>query len=233
MSAPLLLILAGPAGSGKSTLCERLVAAGLGFSRVITSTTRAPRPGEVNGVHYHFLTPAQFDEKITAGAFLEWARVHGERRYGTLAASVLQPLTTGQNLVINLDVQGVASVCRAANWIRACEPRTAAPKWLAPPRGDDAQRQGGRMTALPKALPLFPLRSVLFPGGLLSLRIFETRYLDMVTSCLREERAFGVVCLNQGHEVKQASDAAALRFEPTGTLAHVVDVDFEDERRRR
>ncbi len=114
VSAPLLLILAGPAGSGKSTLCERLVAAGLGFSRVITSTTRAPRPGEVNGVHYHFLTPAQFDEKITAGAFLEWARVHGERRYGTLAASVLQPLTTGQNLVINLDVQGVASVCRAA-----------------------------------------------------------------------------------------------------------------------
>ncbi|MBP6337634.1 MAG: LON peptidase substrate-binding domain-containing protein [Vitreoscilla sp.] len=83
------------------------------------------------------------------------------------------------------------------------------------------------MTALPKALPLFPLRSVLFPGGLLSLRIFETRYLDMVTSCLREERAFGVVCLNQGHEVKRARDAAALRFEPIGTLAHVVDVDAD------
>lgn len=112
--APLLLIIAGPAGSGKSTLCEQLVAAGLGFSRVITTTTRAPRPGEVDGVHYHFLTPAQFDEKIASQAFLEWARVHGERRYGTLAASVLEPLAAGESLVINLDVQGVASVRQAA-----------------------------------------------------------------------------------------------------------------------
>lgn len=83
------------------------------------------------------------------------------------------------------------------------------------------------MTALPEALPLFPLRSVLFPGGLLSLRIFEARYLDMVTDCLREERAFGVACLRQGQEVKRANDAAALRFEPIGTLAHVVDVDAD------
>jgi len=113
-ATPLLLILAGPAGSGKSTLCERLVESGLGFSRIITTTTRAPRPGEVNGVHYHFLTPAQFDEKIAAGAFLEWAWVHGERRYGTLAASVREPLSRGENLVANLDVQGCASVRTAA-----------------------------------------------------------------------------------------------------------------------
>ena len=51
-SAPVLLVLAGPAGSGKTTLCERLVAEVPGFTRVITSTTRDPRPGEVNGVHY-------------------------------------------------------------------------------------------------------------------------------------------------------------------------------------
>lgn len=54
---PLLLILAGPAGSGKSTLCDRLVQAGMGFSRVVTTTTRRPREGEVNGVHYHFFSP--------------------------------------------------------------------------------------------------------------------------------------------------------------------------------
>lgn len=113
-AAPLLIILAGPAGSGKSTLCDRLVGAGLGFSRIITTTTRTPRPGEINGVHYHFLTPAQFDEKIAAGAFLEWAWVHGERRYGTLAASVREPLARGENLVANLDVQGCASVRAAA-----------------------------------------------------------------------------------------------------------------------
>lgn len=111
---PVLLVLAGPAGSGKSTLCERIVREVPGFERVITTTTRAPRPGEINGVHYHFLTPEQFDAKIVADEFLEWAWVHGERRYGTLAASVLEPLKRGQSLAINLDVQGVASLREAA-----------------------------------------------------------------------------------------------------------------------
>jgi guanylate kinase len=106
-------VLAGPAGSGKSTLCERLVEAGLGFARVITSTTRDPRPGEINGVHYHFLSPAEFDAKVARGDFLEWAWVHGARRYGTLAASVLDPLARGESLVVNLDVQGVASLREA------------------------------------------------------------------------------------------------------------------------
>jgi guanylate kinase len=109
-----LLIVAGPSGSGKSTLCDRLVAAGVGFSRVITSTTRAPREGEVDGVHYHFFTPAEFDARIAAGEFLEWAWVHGERRYGTLAASVLDPLARGRDLVLSVDVQGVESIRRAA-----------------------------------------------------------------------------------------------------------------------
>jgi guanylate kinase len=109
-----LLVLAGPAGSGKSTLCDRLVAEDASFRRVITSTTRAPREGEINDVHYHFFTPAEFDAKIAANAFLEWAWVHGKRRYGTLAASVLGPLARGQNLVMSVDVQGVESFRRAA-----------------------------------------------------------------------------------------------------------------------
>ena len=111
---PILLVLAGPAGSGKSTLCDRLVAAGMGFTRVVTSTTRAPREGEVNGVHYHFFTPQEFDARVAAGEFLEWAWVHGERRYGTLAASVLGPLAQGSSLVMSVDVQGVASLRRIA-----------------------------------------------------------------------------------------------------------------------
>lgn len=114
-SNPLLLVLAGPAGSGKSTLCDRLVASNTGFSRIITTTTRQPRPGEINGVHYHFFNTAQFDEKLAKGEFLEWAKVHGERRYGTLAASVLDPLNRGESLVVNLDVQGVASLREATH----------------------------------------------------------------------------------------------------------------------
>jgi len=118
--APVLLVLAGPAGSGKSTLCDRLVLEEPSFSRVITTTTRAPREGELNGVHYHFLTPAQFDQKVTAGEFLEWAWVHSDptsgldRRYGTLKSSVLEPLAAGRNLVMSVDVQGVASFRAAA-----------------------------------------------------------------------------------------------------------------------
>jgi guanylate kinase len=109
-----LLVLAGPAGSGKTTLCERMVSEVPGFSRVITTTTRAPRPGEVQGVHYHFFTPEQFDERVAAGAFLEWAWVHQKNRYGTLASSVLDPLAAGRSLIINVDVQGVDNFRRAA-----------------------------------------------------------------------------------------------------------------------
>jgi guanylate kinase len=114
---PVLLILAGPAGSGKSTLCDRLVAEDPSFSRVITTTTRPPREGEINGVHYHFFSPEEFERRIAAGEFLEWAQVHGKDRrrlYGTLAASVLEPLAAGRNLIMSVDVQGVESFRRAA-----------------------------------------------------------------------------------------------------------------------
>ena len=117
---PVLLVLAGPAGSGKSTLCDRLVAEDPSFSRVITTTTRAPRPGEVNGVHYHFFTPEEFDRRVANDEFLEWAWVHAnpasgqDRRYGTLKSSVFDPLSRGQNLIMSVDVQGVESFRRAA-----------------------------------------------------------------------------------------------------------------------
>ncbi len=113
-TTPVLLVLAGPAGSGKTTLCERMVAEVPGFSRIVTTTTREPRPGEVNGVHYHFFSPDEFDAKVAAGEFLEWAWVHRKNRYGTLASSVLDPLAAGQSLVINVDVQGVENFRRAA-----------------------------------------------------------------------------------------------------------------------
>jgi guanylate kinase len=113
-AAPVLLVLAGPAGSGKTTLCERMVAEVPGFSRVVTSTTREPRPGEVNGRDYHFFTAEEFDQRLAADAFLEWALVHRKHRYGTLASSVLDPLAAGQSLIINVDVQGVENFRGAA-----------------------------------------------------------------------------------------------------------------------
>lgn len=115
--APVLLVIAGPAGSGKSTLCDRLVAERPEFARVVTTTTRAPRAGEVDGLHYHFFSPAEFRRRIAAGDFLEWAQVHGEREdrlYGTLKSSVLGPLAAGRDLVLSIDVQGVESFRRVA-----------------------------------------------------------------------------------------------------------------------
>lgn len=75
------------------------------------------------------------------------------------------------------------------------------------------------------ALPLFPLQSVLFPGGLLSLRVFEARYLDLVGDCLREGRRFGVVALRKGSEVNKGSGEVA--FEAIGCEAELIDVDSE------
>lgn len=115
MAAPqtALVILAGPAGAGKSTLCDRMVAEVPGFERVITATTRPPRPNEVDGRDYHFYSEAEFDARVAAGGFLEWAWVHRKARYGTPKSSVLDRLPH-TNLVMNIDVQGVRSIRAAA-----------------------------------------------------------------------------------------------------------------------
>lgn len=118
MKKTVLLILAGPAGVGKSTLCDRLVREVPGFERVITATTRRPRPNEVDGVDYHFISDEEFDRRLAAGDFLEWARIHQKQRSGVLKSTVLDRLGHS-NLVLNIDVQGVRNIRAAA----AKEPR--------------------------------------------------------------------------------------------------------------
>jgi len=137
----LLIILAGPAGSGKSTLCERIVRECPGFERVVTATTRAPRPGEVQGRDYHFFSEEEFDRLVAEGAFLEWARVHGhERRYGTLRRTIDEKLSAHIDLCMNVDVQGVASIQRVA----AADPvlaRRLVTLFLMPPDLDELRRR--------------------------------------------------------------------------------------------
>ena len=110
MSRALLIVVSGPAGSGKTTLCSRLTEAfPQAIRRVITCTTRVPRPGEVDGVDYHFLTRESFERQISAGVFLEHAVVHGNL-YGPRSADVAAHLDAGFDALLNVDVQGAATI---------------------------------------------------------------------------------------------------------------------------
>ena len=108
-----LFIVSGPSGSGKTTLCRRAEADGL-TAYSISCTTRAPRPGEKDGVDYYFLSQDAFDAKVAAGEFLEHACVHGNS-YGTLRSEVVRILESGRNVVMDIDVQGAASIRSCAD----------------------------------------------------------------------------------------------------------------------
>ena len=103
-----LFVLSAPSGAGKSTLREGLQRDG-GFVYSISCTTRAPRPGEVDGKDYRFLTKADFEQRIAAGEFLEHALVHGNY-YGTLQSTVLESLRCGTDVLLDIDVQGAATI---------------------------------------------------------------------------------------------------------------------------
>jgi guanylate kinase len=105
-SSPVILIICGPAGSGKTTLCDQLLAEFPDrIQRIVTTTSRRPRPGEVDGIDYHFLDSESFARLIKDGAFIEWARVHG-RYYGSQKQHILKQLETGKDLILNIDIQG-------------------------------------------------------------------------------------------------------------------------------
>ncbi|PXA05580.1 guanylate kinase [Coraliomargarita sinensis] len=104
----LLLIVSGPAGSGKTTVCERMLAEEPGVSRVVTATTRPPREGEQHKVDYYFFDHATFETKVAAGEFYEFANVHSNR-YGTLKSEIQDKLAAGTDLLLNIDVQGAAT----------------------------------------------------------------------------------------------------------------------------
>jgi len=104
----ILFVLSAPSGAGKSTLRTGLQK-NQDFAYSVSCTTRSPRAGEVDGSDYHFLSRADFEEKIAAGEFLEHAQVHGNY-YGTLKSAVLDILHTGTDVLIDIDTQGAAMI---------------------------------------------------------------------------------------------------------------------------
>lgn len=109
MNTACLFIVSGPSGAGKGTLVRNLLDRVPGSWLSISATTREPRPGEHDGVHYYFLTTEEFRERVDAGGFLEWAEVHGHR-YGTLRSPVESRISEGDSVVLEIDPQGALQV---------------------------------------------------------------------------------------------------------------------------
>lgn len=100
-----LFVISGPAGVGKSEIVKKVLERHPDVSLSVSCTTRQPRPGEVNGVSYHFVSDERFDELVSQDAFYEWAHVH-QNRYGTLKSVVKEQLEAGHDLILEIDVQG-------------------------------------------------------------------------------------------------------------------------------
>lgn len=100
-----LFVISGPAGAGKTEIVKKLIEKHPDVKLSVSCTTRAPRPGEVNGVNYHFVSDERFTQLVNEGAFYEWAHVH-QNRYGTLKSTVQDELAEGHDLILEIDVQG-------------------------------------------------------------------------------------------------------------------------------
>jgi guanylate kinase len=137
-----LCVVSGPSGSGKTTLCRKArEVEGCAYS--VSCTTRAPRPGEVEGHAYHFVNQQEFFDRTLRGEFLEWARVHGHF-YGTLRSEVTAHLEAGRDVLLDIDVQG-------AGLVRACDDpflrRSLVDVFILPPNLEELrQRLAGRGT---------------------------------------------------------------------------------------
>lgn len=105
----ILFVVSSPSGGGKGTLIQRVLKQVPNLSYSVSYTTRAPREGEVNGREYFFVSPEKFDAMIAAGEFLEWAHVHG-KLYGTSRHQVSHDVFEGRDIILEVDVQGAASV---------------------------------------------------------------------------------------------------------------------------
>lgn len=128
-----LTVLAGPTAVGKGTVSADVRARYPEIWLSVSATTRRPRPGEVDGVHYLFMDDATFDRMVAAGDFLEWAVVHGRNRYGTPRAAVLERLAAGEPALLEIDLAG-------ARQVRAAMP-DARFVFLAPPSWDELVRR--------------------------------------------------------------------------------------------
>ena len=171
-----LVVLAGPTAVGKGTVAAAIREDHPEVWISVSATTRSPRPGEVDGVHYHFVSDVEFDAMVADRALLEWAVVHGAARYGTPRRPVEEKLATGHPALLEIDLQG-------ARQVRATMPG-ALFVFLKPPSWDElVRRLVGRGTEAEEE---------------------RRRRLDTAVAELAAEPEFDVTIVN--HEVHAAAD---------------------------
>ena len=111
MSKGLLIVVSGPSGTGKGTVCSELLAQTPELAYSISATTRQPREGEVDGKNYYFMDKAQFEKMIEEGGFLEYANVYGNY-YGTPLGKIEERLAAGEDILLEIDTQGALNVMK-------------------------------------------------------------------------------------------------------------------------
>ena len=130
---PLLVVLSGPSGVGKTSVIRRMQELGLPYHIGVTATTRPPRPHEVEGVDYYFVTRPRFEQMIADGELLEWAEVHGTHLYGIPRRPIREALARGLDVIVPPEPQGAAT-------LRAAVPGVVT-IFLAAPSFDDLQER--------------------------------------------------------------------------------------------
>ena len=150
-STPLLVVITGPSGVGKTTLCDNIRSALPGMCRAVTCTTREPRSGEVDEVDYYFIGEEEFLARVDSDEFLENALVHGSH-YGVLKSELHAKLASGGDMLLNIDVQGAATIRERAATAPALS-RSLVTVFLCPPSLKELElRLRGRDTDTDEAI---------------------------------------------------------------------------------
>ena len=140
-----IFVIGGPSGEGKGTVLREFMSRAPDCWVSISATTRPPRPGEIDGIHYHFVSEDRFDEMIAGNELLEWAVVHGKHRYGTPRGPVEEAAAAGRTVILEVDLAG-------ARQIRHSLPE-AQQIFLLPPSWEELEhRLRGRGTESPEQI---------------------------------------------------------------------------------